>query len=249
MARIRTVKPEFFTSEDIVSLSAFARLLYIALWCEADKEGRMEWKPRTFKMRYLPADDVAIDALCKELIERRLIVLYGNGLAFIPGFAKHQHINPRESASILPAPDASARVTHASARDSDAQVGREGKGREGKGREDASHASDDRDAVLSAYHSILPKCQQIAVLNDKRKKRIAEAVRLAKSVCREQGWPYEALNFWNAYFTECATDPWMRGEVPNPKNPSWKQNLDVLLAEDRFAGVMDRAIEALRSAA
>ena len=67
--------------------------------------------------------------------------------------------------------------------------------------------------------------------------------------CRDQGWPYEALNFWTAYFTECATDPWMRGEVPNPKNPSWKQNLDVLLAEDRFAGVMDRAIEALRSAA
>ena len=131
MARIRTVKPEFFTSEDIVSLSAFARLLYIALWCEADKEGRLEWKPRTFKMRYLPADSVDVDALCGELIERRLVVLYGNGLAYIPGFAKHQHINPRESASTLPGPDASARVTHASARDSDAQVGREGKGKEG----------------------------------------------------------------------------------------------------------------------
>lgn len=103
--------------------------------------------------------------------------------------------------------------------------------------------------VLSAYHSILPKCQHISVLNDKRRKRIAAAVKLARTVCRDQGWPYEALNFWNAYFTECATDPWMRGEVPNPKNPNWKQNLDVLLAEDRFAGVMDRAIEALRSAA
>ena len=141
MARIRTIKPEFFTSEDIVSLSPYARLLYIALWCEADKEGRMAWKPRTFKMRYLPADDVAIDALCSEIIEAGLVKLYGDGYAYIPAFHAHQHINPRESASQIPEPpesDAQAtrkpRVVDASgtreARDSDAQAGREGKGKE-----------------------------------------------------------------------------------------------------------------------
>lgn len=141
MARIRTIKPEFFTSEDIVALSPYARLLYIALWCEADKEGRMAWKPRTFKMRYLPADDVAIDALCSEIIEAGLVKLYGDGYAYIPAFHAHQHINPRESASQLPEPPASdaqatrkPRVSDASGtrepRDSDAQVGREGKGKE-----------------------------------------------------------------------------------------------------------------------
>jgi len=52
VARIRTIKPEFFTSEDIVSLAPLTRLLYIALWCEADKEGRLAWKPLTFKLRY-----------------------------------------------------------------------------------------------------------------------------------------------------------------------------------------------------
>ena len=105
MARIRTIKPEFFTSEDIVSLSPFARLLYIALWCESDKEGRMLWKPRTFKMRYFPADGVDIDSLCTELVEAGLVKLYGDGLAYVPGFTKHQHVNPRESSSDLPAPD------------------------------------------------------------------------------------------------------------------------------------------------
>lgn len=106
MARIRTIKPEFFTSEDIVSLSAFARLLYVALWCEADREGRMYWKPKTFKMRYFPADDININELCEEVIDAGLVELYGDGLAFIPSFHKHQHINPRESASTLPANDA-----------------------------------------------------------------------------------------------------------------------------------------------
>lgn len=128
MARIRTIKPEFFTSEDIVELSAFARLLYIATWCEADREGRLAWKPKTFKIRYFPADSVEIDALCKELIERGLVKLYGDGFAYIPSFSRHQHVNPRESRSELPDPDEkSSRVNHASARVSDVQVGREGK--------------------------------------------------------------------------------------------------------------------------
>ena len=105
MARIRTIKPEFFTSEDIVGMTPLARLLYIALWCEADKEGRLCWKPKTFKMRYLPGDECSVDALCKELIAAGVVVLYGDGLAYIPGFSKHQHVNPRESASVLPEPE------------------------------------------------------------------------------------------------------------------------------------------------
>lgn len=135
MARIRTIKPEFFTSEDVVSLSPLARLLYIALWCEADREGRMVWKPRTFKLRYFPADQCDIEALCGELIAQKLVVLYGDGeFAVIPKFAKHQHINPRESASTIPEPvdnNASRTRRHASARVSDAQAGRERNGKEG----------------------------------------------------------------------------------------------------------------------
>lgn len=134
MARIRTIKPEFFTSADIVSLSPMARLLYIALWCEADKEGRLVWKPATFKLRYLPGDNCDVQALCDEVVKAGLVVLYGEGFAHIPAFKAHQHINPRESVSQLPDPDASTtrqpRVGTRQSRDSDAQGGREGKGRE-----------------------------------------------------------------------------------------------------------------------
>lgn len=104
MSRIRTIKPQFFTSEDIVALTPLARLLYIGLWCEADREGRMHWKPRTFKMRYLPADDCDAVVLADELVAAGLVVLYGDGLAYIPSFTTHQHVNPRESVSTLPAP-------------------------------------------------------------------------------------------------------------------------------------------------
>lgn len=133
MARIRTIKPEFFTSEDIVSLTPLARLLYVALWCEADREGRLLWKPRTFKMRYFPADNCDIDALAREIIASGLVILYGDGLAFIPSFKRHQHINPRESASTITAPEndaAGARASRVGTREgpaSDVQGGREGK--------------------------------------------------------------------------------------------------------------------------
>lgn len=142
MARIRTIKPEFFTSEDIVGLSPLARLLYIALWCEADRDGRMVWKPRTFKLRFLPADDCDINALCEEILSAGLVELYGEGYAHIPAFAAHQHINPRETVSSLPEPEKKARKATRKARVNDASPTRddatvthreEGKGREWEG--------------------------------------------------------------------------------------------------------------------
>ena len=129
MARIRTIKPEFFTSEDIVALSPLARLFYVSLWCESDREGRLSWRPGTLKMRYLPGDNCDVDLLAQELIDAELIVLYqveGKTYAEIPTFKNHQVINNRESESIIPArvADASARVK--------AEGRKEGKGRERK---------------------------------------------------------------------------------------------------------------------
>lgn len=100
--------------------------------------------------------------------------------------------------------------------------------------------------VIDLYHQILPGCQHMSAVTPKRIKRIREAGRLAKIVCKQQNWPYDPVEFWGAYFVECSGDAWMRGEVPNPKNPKWRQNLDVLLKEDRFATVMDQAIAAMR---
>ena len=129
MARIRTIKPEFFTSEDITSLTPLARLFYVSLWCESDREGRLEWKPGTFKLRYFPADECSIFDLAKELIKHGLIVLYefeGKTFAEIPTFKEHQVINNREAESNIP-----ARVKVAFTRVK-AEGRKEGKGKEGK---------------------------------------------------------------------------------------------------------------------
>jgi hypothetical protein len=127
MARIRTIKPEFFTSEDIVSLSPLSRLLYIACWCESDREGRFEWRPGTLKLRYFPGDQCDIDALASELLQRGLVVVYEvdrREYAEIPSFERHQIINNRESESRIP-----PRVRHASAT---RESGVLGEGKEGR---------------------------------------------------------------------------------------------------------------------
>jgi hypothetical protein len=150
MARIRTIKPEFFTSEDIVEMPPLARLLYIALWCEADKEGRLSWKPKTFKMRYLPADECNIEDIAAVLVDRKLLILYGDGFAFIPSFKDHQHINPREKESVLPDPESTR-----GGRVSDASVTRREEGRkEGKGKETISPDADAPDDEESEEEKI-----------------------------------------------------------------------------------------------
>lgn len=79
MARIRTIKPEFWSSEQIVELSPTARLLFIGLWNFCDDAGNHPASPRTLKMQVFPGDDFTTDqiaAYISEMIDARLIIEY-----------------------------------------------------------------------------------------------------------------------------------------------------------------------------
>lgn len=93
MPRIRSIHPEFWTDEDIVEASAFARLLLIGLGIQADDKGIFPWKPKTLKMRCLPGDDVDVSELLVELEGLGLIMSYemeGKKWGAIKNFRKHQ---------------------------------------------------------------------------------------------------------------------------------------------------------------
>jgi hypothetical protein len=76
MARIRTIKPEFWTDDKIVELSAYARLLFIGMWNFADDGGNMPASYKSIKLQVLPADDVDVVALVNELKAANLIKEY-----------------------------------------------------------------------------------------------------------------------------------------------------------------------------
>ena len=196
MARIRTIKPEFFTSADIVALTPLARLFYVSLWCEADREGRLNWNTKTFKIRYFPADDCDIDALAGEIINAGLVEIYeadGRKYAEILCFKNHQVINNRESESVIP-----ARVKDASPR-----VQGEGRkeGKEGKGKEPASK----RETSIPENFSISENVKEWAVKNghDQLEAHLAKFIDTAKA----KGYKYID---WDAAFRNAITGNWAK---------------------------------------
>lgn len=114
MARIRYLKPGFFKDEDISDLKFETRLLFEGLWNIADREGRLEDRPKRIKVEVFPYDDVDIEAglvrltLPKKISKKPFILRYlgSDGLPYIQILEWHKHQKPHhtEQASIIPAP-------------------------------------------------------------------------------------------------------------------------------------------------
>lgn len=103
MARIRSIHPGFFTDQNIVAVSAFARILFLGLGVEADDKGIFEWKPLQLKMRLFPADNVDVAGLLAELEEVGSICKYdmnGRPYGAIRNFRKFQR--PKTPNSLHP---------------------------------------------------------------------------------------------------------------------------------------------------
>ncbi len=111
MARTRSIKPSFFDNEDLGDLTPLTRLLFIGLWCIADREGRLEDKPKRIKKIILGYDDVSISE-----VDNMLASLHKSGFIFryhvdddedyiqIINFTKHQNPHIKEQNSAIPPP-------------------------------------------------------------------------------------------------------------------------------------------------
>ncbi len=111
MARIRNLKIGFFHNEHLAELPALDRLLFAGLWCIADREGRLEDRPRRIGAELFPYEQgFDVNAALQRLHDARFIVRYTHGdlrLIQIPKFLRHQHPHLRENASVFPKPSAS----------------------------------------------------------------------------------------------------------------------------------------------
>ena len=161
MARIRTIKPDFFRHADLYEAERESglplRLAFAGLWTAADREGRFRWSPRQLKLDCLPYDDVDFSRVLDALMTRGFVVKYvidGKEYGFIPSWHSHQVINNRETPSSIPEPNENntltreARVDHAIGTPLKHAQG-EGKGREEEkeGKEySEANASGDADA-------------------------------------------------------------------------------------------------------
>ncbi len=142
MARIRTIKPEFFLDEDLATLDPLDRLTFAGLFCQADKAGRMEDRPDRLRLQVLPYDEGDFNARLTRLHETRFIIRYevsGKRYIQIRTFGKHQRPHHTERDSTLPSVNGDLTVREP-LRDGELPVGK-GKG---KGSNTLAHPTDER---------------------------------------------------------------------------------------------------------
>ena len=63
MARMRTIKPGFFTNDVLAEVEPLGRILFAGLWTVADRAGRLEERPKKLKAELLPYDDCDVESL------------------------------------------------------------------------------------------------------------------------------------------------------------------------------------------
>jgi hypothetical protein len=102
MARIRSIKPEFFSHKGLCNCSPHARLLAIALLQLADPKGRLENIPMQVHAHAFPREEkVKTQVLLGELQDIDYLIQYeidGTDLIQIIGFEKHQRMSGKEAA-------------------------------------------------------------------------------------------------------------------------------------------------------
>jgi hypothetical protein len=149
MARIRTIKPDYWTDEAVVELEFWERLLFIGLWNFADDQGFLLYSPKRIKMQVFPADDVDVSRGLARLLEVSLLEAFdvlstpGAVLLRVKGWDKHQRVSNPAIARFHPAdlqersdlPESSVGLARALE-----PYPAEGKGREGKGSSSSSPA-------------------------------------------------------------------------------------------------------------
>lgn len=150
MARIRSIKPEFFTSVVVARVSIHAAFMFSGIWTQCDDHGRMIEDARLIKAALFPLRDevtpYAIEEYLEELAHEGLVIRYkvdGRNYLAIPqgSWIEHQKID-RKKESKLPQPPeivATRRRRNSDATATRARsiaVGKEGKGSgKGDGRE------------------------------------------------------------------------------------------------------------------
>lgn len=112
MARARNIKPSLFKNELLGAdeVDPFVSLLFISLWCLADREGRLEDRPLRIKAETFPyrtMEPSLFNGYLTELERLGFIRRYavdGKAVILVLNFTKHQSPHNTEKASELPEP-------------------------------------------------------------------------------------------------------------------------------------------------
>lgn len=260
MARIRSIKPEFFTSDQVAECSPNARLAFIGIWVFADDSGIHPASNARLKMEVFPADSFdkdAIGAMVQELNDAGLIESYMvNGESFwrVTGWDKHQKIDQPTYKYPLPDGHIPSKVRRMSGESSPTSsrtfgVGEERKGEESKGERTSANAEESAAAaadpcphseIIAVYHELLPELARVRSWD-------ADRQRLLRSRWREEP-ERQALQWWRDFFEYVRRCPFLIGQESSAGRDPFLADLEWLVRPKNFRKVIEGKYESRRSA-
>lgn len=108
--RARNIKPSIFKNEVLGTADPLLTILFEGLWCEADRDGRLEDRPLRLKAEIFPyRNDANIDTMLDWLCANEFISRYqasGAKVIQVLKFSDHQRPHANEVKSVLPSMEA-----------------------------------------------------------------------------------------------------------------------------------------------
>ena len=98
------------------------------------------------------------------------------------------------------------------------------------------------ESIVAAYNATMERLPKVRVLTAKRRQLIRSAWQAAPQ--------FRSLDFWRAYFAECADDHFLNGTGPYTNgHENWRPDLDYLLRQGTVAKVFELAVDRAERAA
>lgn len=106
MPRIRSVKPDFFLDFELSKLEPITRLFFIGLWCQADRDGRLQDEPNKLKVQIIPWDALDAEKLLADLAPKFITrYKFKTGEKYLQiNSWHHQKPHHTEKKSVIPPP-------------------------------------------------------------------------------------------------------------------------------------------------
>ena len=239
MARIRTIKPDFFRHEELQELEAahlgkFPMLVFEGLWGHCDKAGRFEWRPRQLKLDILPFLNFDMAETLSILERAGFIQRYeadGKQYGSVPTFLDHQRISGKEAQEPAKHPEPPVKQRGKKREATEKHQGRqeeEGNGvQEGNGKGGtASPLTSDPEVALIAWNQLaeridLPKVQRFT---SARKRSLVARLR-----------DYGGVPGWMTALSKLEASSFCRGK----NDRGWRADFDFLVQESSFAKLME----------
>lgn len=182
MARIRTIKPEFFRHEALQDLEAAnpgknCMLVFAGLWTISDKNGVFEYRPRLMKLDILPFLDFDMQATLDALEGAGFVKSFesdGKLYGVVPSFGKHQRITGKEAEDGQRYPDPS-----------------QGKFRETSGKQQGNNGETPENQPVAQEREKEREKERYVHVSDKPKRpeqKILEEDAAPKPAAKKNGW-------------------------------------------------------------